>query len=226
MDEENYRSVVDSMRLAVCACILPVPWAAEHHLRIFLAASSYQLATNMVTLCWLAAVTGPDCARPRACQAAGQLCHPSSLLRCMQHPATLTISWHTQRRLRPAARYCVDSLPTHRQPALQDGSLFGLPVVLDTRDPSIQPGDKVLLTYQGQDLATVEISSQWEPNKPLEAQQCYGTTSIEHPAVAMITGERGKYYLGAAHSPSASLWPGTRATAACSLRALSCSRCC
>ena len=80
---------------------------------------------------------------------------------------------------------------------LQDGTLFGLPVVLDTRDPDIVPGDKVLLQYQGQDLATVEISSRWEPNKPLEAQQCYGTTSIEHPAVAMITGERGKYYLGA-----------------------------
>ena len=81
--------------------------------------------------------------------------------------------------------------------SMQDGTLFGLPVVLDTRDPEIVPGDKVLLQYQGQDLATVEISSKWEPNKPLEAQQCYGTTSIEHPAVAMITGERGKYYLGA-----------------------------
>ena len=90
---------------------------------------------------------------------------------------------------------------------MQDGTLFGLPVVLDTRDPEIVPGDKVLLQYQGQDLATVDISSKWEPNKPLEAQQCYGTTSIEHPAVAMITGERGKYYLGATMHACMPGWP-------------------
>ena len=82
----------------------------------------------------------------------------------------------------------------------QDGTLFGLPVVLDTQSDEIQPGDKVLLTYEGQDLATVEISSKWEPNKPLEAQQCYGTTSIEHPAVHMICTERGRYYMGAPSS--------------------------
>jgi sulfate adenylyltransferase len=34
------------------------------------------------------------------------------------------------------------------------------------------------------------------PNKPVEAKACYGTTSIEHPAVLMITTERGKYYCG------------------------------
>ena len=41
------------------------------------------------------------------------------------------------------------------------------------------------------------VESKWAPNKPLEAKHCYGTTSIEHPAVSMITTERGKYYLGA-----------------------------
>ena len=40
------------------------------------------------------------------------------------------------------------------------------------------------------------MGSKWTPNKPLEAQKCYGTTSIEHPAVQMITMERGKYYMG------------------------------
>ena len=79
---------------------------------------------------------------------------------------------------------------------MQDGELFGLPVVLDTDSEDIQVGDKVLLTYQGQNLATVEISSKWMPNKPVEAKHCYGTTSIEHPAVHMITTERGKYYMG------------------------------
>ena len=78
----------------------------------------------------------------------------------------------------------------------QGGVLFGLPVVLDTDSEDLTPGDKVLLQYQGQNLATLDISAKWTPNKPVEAKHCYGTTSIEHPAVQMITMERGKYYLG------------------------------
>ncbi len=40
-----------------------------------------------------------------------------------------------------------------------------------------------------------------DPNRPthpqaLEAKLCYGTSSIEHPGVQMITMERGRYYLG------------------------------
>ncbi len=80
--------------------------------------------------------------------------------------------------------------------AAQGGLLFGLPVVLDTDRDDIAVGDKVLLQYQGDDIAVVEIDSKWVPNKPIEALKCYGTTSIEHPAVQMITMERGKYYLG------------------------------
>lgn len=34
-----------------------------------------------------------------------------------------------------------------------------------------------------QNLAVFTVESKWRPNKPLEAKQCYGTTSIEHPAV-------------------------------------------
>lgn len=79
---------------------------------------------------------------------------------------------------------------------MQNGLLFGLPVVLDTDREDIVPGDKVLLKYGGKDIAVVEISSKWQPNKPVEALKCYGTTSIEHPAVQMITMERGKYYMG------------------------------
>lgn len=80
----------------------------------------------------------------------------------------------------------------------QNNILFGLPVVLDTDSEDYAVGDRVLLKYQGQDLAVFTIESKWVPNKPLEAKHCYGTTSIEHPAVQMITMERGKYYMGAA----------------------------
>ena len=81
--------------------------------------------------------------------------------------------------------------------AAQNDVLFGLPVVLDTDSKEVGPGDRVLLKYQGQALAVFTCDSKWAPNKPLEAKHCYGTTSIEHPAVQMICMERGKYYLGA-----------------------------
>ena len=82
---------------------------------------------------------------------------------------------------------------TMRMPS---GLLFGLPVVMDTTDASLAPGMKVLLTYKGQDLAVMEIESAYKPNKPLEAKQCYGTSSLEHPGVQMISMERGPIYMG------------------------------
>ena len=76
------------------------------------------------------------------------------------------------------------------------GLLFGLPIVFDTDDASIAVGERLLLTYQGQELAVLSVESRWEPDKVREAKGCYGTTSLEHPAVRMIAGERGRYYLG------------------------------
>ncbi|WP_216907923.1 sulfate adenylyltransferase [Synechococcus sp. CCY 0621] len=76
------------------------------------------------------------------------------------------------------------------------GLLFGLPIVFDTDDGSIAVGERLLLTYQGQDLAVLTVESRWEPDKVVEAKGCYGTTSLEHPAVRMIATERGRYYLG------------------------------
>lgn len=68
--------------------------------------------------------------------------------------------------------------------------------MFDTASDKIKVGDKVLLTYQGQNIATLTVDSKWMPNKPVEALKCYGTSSIEHPAVQMISMERGKYYIG------------------------------
>ena len=76
------------------------------------------------------------------------------------------------------------------------GYLFGLPIVMDTDSEDITVGEKVLLTYKGQDLAVLTVEDKWEPDKVVEAKGCYGTTSIEHPAVRMITMERKRYYLG------------------------------
>ena len=79
---------------------------------------------------------------------------------------------------------------------LAAGQLFGLPIVMDTDRDDVVVGDKLLLTYKGQELAVLEVEDKWEPNKVAEAKGCYATTSIEHPAVRMITMERKRYYLG------------------------------
>ena len=76
------------------------------------------------------------------------------------------------------------------------GYLFGLPIVIDTDREDVAVGDKVLLTYKGQDLALLTVGDKWEPDKVVEAKGCYGTTSLEHPAVRMIATERRRYYLG------------------------------
>jgi sulfate adenylyltransferase len=76
------------------------------------------------------------------------------------------------------------------------GLLFGLPIVFDTDASDIVLGERILLTYRGQELALLTVESVWEPDKVKEARGCYGTTSLEHPAVRMIAAERGRYYLG------------------------------
>jgi sulfate adenylyltransferase len=78
------------------------------------------------------------------------------------------------------------------------GLLFGLPIVMDTDRDDIAVGHKLLLTYRGQELAVMTVESKWEPDKAREALGCYGTSSIEHPAVKMIATERGRFYLGGA----------------------------
>ena len=79
---------------------------------------------------------------------------------------------------------------------LAAGQLFGLPIVMDTDRDDVVVGDTVLLTYKGQDLAVLQVEAKWAPDKVAEAKGCYGTTSIEHPAVRMITMERKCFYLG------------------------------
>ena len=78
--------------------------------------------------------------------------------------------------------------------------LFGLPIVFDiiNQDDIIKmiPGNRILLKYKHMSIAIFNIDSQYIPNKVIEAQKCYNTTSIEHPAVYMITAERGNVYCG------------------------------
>jgi len=78
---------------------------------------------------------------------------------------------------------------------LKNGLLFSLPVVLDVADTSLQ-GKKVLLKYNGVDMAVLEADEVWKPNKVKEAKSSYGTTSTEHPSVQELFESLGKYYVG------------------------------
>ena len=78
----------------------------------------------------------------------------------------------------------------------KNGLLFGLPIVFDSNNEKVKAGDTILLTYKKQKIAVLEVSSKWEPDKSLEAELCYGTNSLDHPAVKMIFNERGRFYIG------------------------------
>jgi len=75
------------------------------------------------------------------------------------------------------------------------GVLFGLPVVLDVNDASLQ-GKNVLLKYKGKSVAVLEAEELWKPDKVKEAKSSYGTTSVEHPSVRELIADLGKYYVG------------------------------
>jgi len=76
------------------------------------------------------------------------------------------------------------------------GLLFGLPIVFDSNNEKVKAGETRMLTYKKQKIAVLEVSSKWEPDKSLEAELCYGTNSLDHPAVKMIFNERGRFYIG------------------------------
>ncbi|GAB5353439.1 hypothetical protein AAMO2058_000036500 [Amorphochlora amoebiformis] len=79
---------------------------------------------------------------------------------------------------------------------LTDGTLLGLPVVLDTNDETIKPGMKLKLMQGDKPIAVMEVESKYVPDKVRECKQDYGVTTLEHPGVLMVSTERGKYYLG------------------------------
>merc|ERR1712087_951088 len=80
--------------------------------------------------------------------------------------------------------------------ALEDGTVFGLPVIFDTDDEDLAPGTTILLKQGDLAIATVELTDKYMPNKVKETKECYGTSELEHPGTLMVATERGKYYMG------------------------------
>lgn len=76
-----------------------------------------------------------------------------------------------------------------------DGTLFGLPVVLDISKEGLQ-GKKILLKYDGTDMAVMDVEEEWEPDKKVEAKKCYGTEGADHPTAEELYNTLGKYYAG------------------------------
>lgn len=79
---------------------------------------------------------------------------------------------------------------------LPDGLIFGIPVVFDTDDEDLQPGTTVLIKDGDLDIATIEFTDKYSPDKPKETLKVYGTSQIEHPGSLMVATQRGKYYMG------------------------------
>ncbi|MCB0311231.1 MAG: bifunctional sulfate adenylyltransferase/adenylylsulfate kinase [Bdellovibrionales bacterium] len=83
---------------------------------------------------------------------------------------------------------------------LPDGSIWPMPICLDvTREfaerLSIGQG-LVLRDLENKPLAVIRIQSIWEPDKAIEAQEVFGTTSQDHPGVRALTEGTGEVYVG------------------------------
>jgi sulfate adenylyltransferase len=79
---------------------------------------------------------------------------------------------------------------------LPNGLAWSIPVTLQTSDTAdFAEGDDIALTWQGEILAIMNVTSRFTPNQDHEAQQVYDTTDNVHPGVAAMR-EAGPVYLG------------------------------
>ena len=83
---------------------------------------------------------------------------------------------------------------------LVDGTVWPMPVNLDVTRAfadRISLGDRIgLRDLEGVLVATMEVSSLWEPDVSLEAQAVFGTEDLAHPAVDTLMHRTNPVYLG------------------------------
>ncbi|MDH5570628.1 MAG: bifunctional sulfate adenylyltransferase/adenylylsulfate kinase [Gammaproteobacteria bacterium] len=83
---------------------------------------------------------------------------------------------------------------------LPGGLLWSLPVTLDVNKDiikKIQVESKLaLLDPEGFMLAVLHVEDIWKPDKLLEAENVYGTTSLVHPGVSYLLEQSNDYYVG------------------------------
>ena len=72
---------------------------------------------------------------------------------------------------------------------LADGLVWSIPIILDVSPAEwtatgATPGNRVLLTHQGQPLAMLDVAEVYGYDKTVMAENVYGATDPEHPGVA------------------------------------------
>ena len=78
----------------------------------------------------------------------------------------------------------VDSVARHM--TLASGYVWSVPIVFDISQAELDflganTGDSLLLVYQDQPLAVLEVEENFSYDKEFLAQQVFGTTDIAHP---------------------------------------------
>ncbi len=83
---------------------------------------------------------------------------------------------------------------------LSCGTLWPMPVMLDIGEEEVNRVDGheliALRDVTGLLLAVLHRGDLWKPDKLVEAEKVFGTTSTEHPAVDYLIHRAGEYYLG------------------------------
>ena len=76
---------------------------------------------------------------------------------------------------------------------LTNGLVWSIPIVFDITPEALEegglaPGDSVLLTYQDEALAVLEITETFSYDLEFMALNIYGTTNLDHPGVSRTLG--------------------------------------
>ena len=84
---------------------------------------------------------------------------------------------------------------------LASGYVWSIPIVFDMSDAEIQEiglkeGDTLLLTYQDNPLATLEVEEIYSYDKDVMSQNVYGTTEDKHPGVKRTRAYKDKFIGG------------------------------
>ena len=93
----------------------------------------------------------------------------------------------------------VDAVAQHM--TLASGYIWSIPIVFDLSQAAldrlgVKPGDALLLTYQQQPLAVLEVAEIYTYDKELLARQIYGTTDPAHPGVARTAAYQDRFLAG------------------------------
>ena len=83
---------------------------------------------------------------------------------------------------------------------LRSGALWPVPIMLDVAEEvasSLKDGDSLALRDpEGTMLAALHVEQVWEADRLAEAQQVFGTTSLEHPGAKYLLEQTHPHYVG------------------------------